>query len=454
MIETVYEKIRYFYELENYSINSITYDIGTDCLNELVRKRVSVIINKQKEVQFRFVGAVFYEEFIILVLPKYVSKNISDIEKAINMRQVLRILKVYEKQATKNKEEEYLISNLNNSEVSDFILADFILNDFSKHGYYEKKQEVIVQGNEGEIDWDRTINDTVPFFVKSRPYYLDTYNRTQANDDSDVIKRIHMWAVEFCYNNFGVILGYNLSSIDIGNSDIRLLGNKDYLINVLKKELNQTFIDQKVNLLKAIITLLGKYANFSKSTKMTLYGTRSYALVWQDICSFIFTNELDKFNKEIQKPLWINSSESVSNNKKESFKPDIIKTLSYNNNEFFIILDAKYYLIEFNGKELENNPDINDVAKQLLYQKLFEHLEGRVFRNIFLFPSNHSNDLFTPFGFVNLEFVGSSPITLIYVSIEMANDLYLSRSPLSNEKLEMFMEDEEKHYLLYNTLKS
>ncbi|MFC9446244.1 LlaJI family restriction endonuclease [Bacillus cereus] len=453
MNETVYEKIKYYYELENYTFDNITNNLGRDCVNELIKKRACVLVKKEREISFHFVGAVFYKDLIILVLPKYISRNISENQKALNMRKIMRILKVYEKQSTKNKEEEYLISNLNNTEVSDFILADFILNDYSRYGYFRKKQNIVVQGGEGEIDWDQTINDTTPFFVNSRPYYLETFNKMQVNDDRDVILKIHMWAVAFCYKNFGLILDYNLHQIDTSINNIKFIGNKDYLINVLKRELNQTYLDQKVNLLKSLITLIGKYANFARSTYMTLYGTRSYALVWQDICSFIFTNEIDKFNRELQRPLWINSIEKDINDKKDTFKPDIIKTLSYGADDFFIVLDAKYYLINFNGKELENNPDINDVAKQLLYQKAFEHLKGNVFRNIFLFPSNKTDNLFIPFGFVNLEFVGSSPINLVYVSIEKANDLYLSRSSLSKIQLDEFMEVAERHYLLYESLK-
>ncbi|MCY7570451.1 LlaJI family restriction endonuclease, partial [Bacillus safensis] len=61
---------------------------------------------------------------------------------------------------------------------------------------------------------------------------------------------------------------------------------------------------------------------------------------------------------------------------------------------------------------LINNPSVNDVSKQLLYELAFkQETKHKVMRNIFLFPSNEIGSLpLKVFGHVKLDFISKEPI--------------------------------------------
>ncbi|HDR7481911.1 LlaJI family restriction endonuclease [Bacillus toyonensis] len=445
------ESVIYFYEAESFRIAEIIDKIGEEFFNELIKKRVCVHIKNGKEITFKFVGVAFYRGSVIFVLPKYALKQKNN--RGNLMADILRLLRLYTKKHTKNKEEEFLISNIDNEEVSDFIIADYILTHFTRYGYYEKCEEVSIENGEGQIEWSRTLNEITPHFLKNRPYYLNTYNLITITERNNIIREIHKWAVDFCFEMFGTILGYNNMKIERSLLNINKLGNVEYFKKIIYREINETYVDSNIQLLKSLITLLTRKSNFSKSNLLTLYGTRSFAMVWEDVCSYIFNNEKDNYVNEIEKPRWTNIIGTNVSEEKETFRPDIIKTFSSIDQEYFLILDAKYYLIEFLDGNLVNNPDVNDVAKQLLYEKAFHYKKEKIFRSIFLFPKSEQDELFKPFGFVNLNFIGTTPIILIYVSIEKIFKLYINRNSLSINDMDLFVRQVNQHLNSYPNLK-
>jgi len=441
----------YYFELEPYNQEEIIFEIGQEFLDELLKKGICRI--GKKGVSFNFVGASFYKSDTIFVLPKYLSKDLIGEERDRKIGEVLQIFRLYMNSTTKNLEEEFLVSDIETEYVSDFIVADNILTHYSKHGYYQKLDEEIVLNGNGIIEWEKTINEINPFFSKGRPYYLNTYNSIKVSDSNSIIREMHKWAVNFCNNKYGIILGYKNLPLENSVSDISQLGSEKFLLEILKREISQTYIDRDIQLLKSLITLITRISTFSRVNKLMLYGTRSFELVWEDICSFIFSNEVENFKSEIEKPTWINATDTsnfVKDNEKDTLKPDIIKTYTKDSNDYFIILDAKYYLTRYDGKNIFDNPGVNDIAKQQLYEKAFRHKGNKVFRNVFLFPKQNQKELFKPFGYAKLEFISTNPIHLIYVSVEKAYAMYLSRSSLSNKSLEEFIDMLNKHFEKYN----
>lgn len=63
-----------------------------------------------------------------------------------------------------------------------------ILHDYYENGIYTNYQEIIETNGEGEIDWDRTINETFAYLKDNRPYYLELKTIANQTDDFDYFK--------------------------------------------------------------------------------------------------------------------------------------------------------------------------------------------------------------------------------------------------------------------------
>ena len=90
------------------------------------------------------------------------------------------------------------------------------------------------------------------------------------------------------------------------------------------------------------------------------------------------------------KPRWTSYSfGSSSPDEKATLRPDYMRIVSKNGKNFFVILDAKYYNIEFCAGKVKNNPGVEDVCKQHLYQiayKRFIETHSLVPVNAFVSP--------------------------------------------------------------------
>ena len=48
-----------------------------------------------------------------------------------------------------------------------------LLNDYYENGLYENDKDIIENNGNGEIHWDKTINDSFTLLSNNRPYYLE-----------------------------------------------------------------------------------------------------------------------------------------------------------------------------------------------------------------------------------------------------------------------------------------
>ena len=213
---------------------------------------------------------------------------------------------------------------------------------------------------------------------------MDTFNTRQLNDETNIIIQIHKWAVSYCAEAFAYLHGIANLDFERMNVDLGDVGEAKYLVNVLERELQATFIDEKMVLLRALIALIKKRTD-SKLIELDIYGTREFEYIWEKVCGYVFNNEISKYEDSLGKPKWtdFNATQFIT---KKTFKPDIIKTYVVDAQRYFLILDAKYYNIRFKEGDLKGNPGVNDVAKQLLYeQALSSYTKESITRNMFLF---------------------------------------------------------------------
>lgn len=245
---------------------------------------------------------------------------------------------------------------------------------------------------EGEIDWDRTINETFAYLKNNRPYYLELKTVSSQSDDFDYFKRLHECIVTACseyLEKLSLLDLFDIPQVLLSEQELKDFGDTDYIRYRLEREIANQFITRKQNLLKTLYTFVAESGTEAQENSYSLYGTNCMNLIWEKACGEIFGNEYDSLKKEIPHPQWY-FGDSTDPIKTDTLIPDIVTRFNSGDSEVFSILDGKYYLIHTKGKEISGNPGVQDVVKQFVYNKAFMQyiVEQRFARvlNGFLFP--------------------------------------------------------------------
>ena len=360
---------------------------------------------------FTFVGIMIVSGIVLKIYPKYIFKSNTP------LLQLKQILKVIEKE---NKKEQFIKFHNESIENSSYNLLATILylyNDYNEYGIYTTTQDIFEVNGNGEINWDKTINETFTLISNNKPFYPELITRKKIDDDNDYFKILHEVILTQCSKQLkktGLLELFEFEELNLIEKRIDDLGDKDYILNKILKELNVQFNTRKQLLLKTMYAYISCESDLGTNSDFSLYGTNSFHVIWENVCAEVFNNMLNKKLSELSLPLklkreyngnhkLISIIEKPSwNNKHGEFEsdtliPDLISIYQDNNQEHkFIIFDAKYYTIKINGKIMTGQPGIESVTKQYLYQLAYkkfleEHgFEQKNIRNCFLLPTENS----------------------------------------------------------------
>lgn len=195
---------------------------------------------------------------------------------------------------------------------------------------------------------------------------------------------------------------------------------------------------------------------------ISMFGTTAFHAVWEKVCAEVFDNKLrtslEKLNLSvplaegykpndtlieiIEKPKWQGLDTEVKI-AADTLIPDLISISKVENNDYFLIFDAKYYNIQLEkGKKLSGNPGIGDVTKQYLYQlaykKFIKDHNIAVVRNCFLMPTE-KNEIINK-GTVKLEILevlGLENIQIRLMPAAMMYEYYLTRQKIDIRQLDL-----------------
>ena len=360
---------------------------------------------------FTFVGIMIVSGIVLKIYPKYIFKSDTP------LLQLKQILKVIEKQ---NKKEQFIKFHIESLESTSYNLLATILylyNDYNEYGIYTTTEDIFEVNGNGEINWDKTINETFTLISNNKPFYPELITRKKIDDDNDYFKILHEVILTQCSKQLkktGLLELFDFEELNLVVKKIDDLGDKDYILNKILKELNVQFNTRKQLLLKTMYAYISCEFDLGTNSDFSLYGTNSFHVIWENVCAEVFNNMLNKKLSELSLPLklkreyngnhkLISIIEKPSwNNKYGEFEsdtliPDLISIYQDKNQEHkFIIFDAKYYSIKINGKSIVGQPGIESVTKQYLYQLAYkkfleEHgFEQYNIRNCFLLPTENS----------------------------------------------------------------
>ncbi|MFK4841245.1 LlaJI family restriction endonuclease [Lactococcus petauri] len=403
---------------------------------------------------FTFVGVITVFGAVLKCYPKYIHSN----EKPL--RELSQVLKVIEKYNAK----EQIIKMVNISEdgKSFNLLAVmvYLLNDYFEYGVYENTMDVIETNGEGEILWDKTINEAFTFISKNRPYYMEMFTQKNINDELDYFKRLHESIIGICSKELqesGLDELFGIPVANISDEELDDFGNTEDILYRIQMELNQQFVTRKQLLLKTMYAYVSQNAHLNDDSILTMFGTNSFNLVWEKVCAEIMDNKLsdrivdlpidvsemnqsDKIIELIEKPHWHGENDTFVKDSKKTLKPDIVAINREGDNYQFVILDAKYYNLTLEKDKLLGYPGVGDITKQYLYQLAYKNFIDKVgfsaVKNCFLMPTD--DEEIVSVGYVNMKMLDDLGLESIQIrklpAVEIYDD-YLRNKKFKIERL-------------------
>lgn len=430
------ESINFLREGDEYSkVNLSIYfpdsNIDSFLTNLIIKKYLEK--NTNSSYSFKYVGILAKGNVTNCVFPKYYYKqdlNGSLKEKYfIEFKEILRVLNKYQKLKEYDLGEfEVVTKDLAGSE---FLLADTIIKDYIQSGIYVKEYSELIIDGEGVTNWDATVNLIEPVFSKGRPIYTKVVSGNNFIEEEYVITQLHKYIVDYCINKYGDLLDYDLKSDFDSHEQLSDIGEKNFLNSLIRKELNEVYIDRKIRLLRILHDIIDKMYNQTDSG-LIVYGTCSYHAIWEKVCSNVFHNlrynaikevwpkletlfksddgKKDKdFMDIIPQPEWTRILPPGAKKVTGTLIPDIISIIdnpvkasdgSFKDKIFFV-LDPKYYNleIEYNANDddlsVKKNPGVGDITKQILYEHVYKDKLRNYYDklyNILLFPKLYEKD--------------------------------------------------------------
>ena len=412
---------------------------------------------------FTYVGIITCGSRVVKVFPKYLlSKREDPLDE---MKQVVKVLERY------SRSEEQIINVFNgNGENRSFnILAVilFLLNDYYEYGIYTNSEDIVEVNGEGEILWEKTIDESFALIEDNRPYYMELYTGKTVDDDMDYFKRLHECVLTQCSHQLHeaqLDTLFDMDALELSEESLQDFGDRDYILERIYKELNIQFNTRRQILLKTL------YAYISQDRRMleendgiSMFGTTAYHAVWEKVCAEVFDNKLhttlgqlkmsaplaeqyqsmkkNTLIEIIEKPIWegVDTTETAS----DTLIPDLISISKFDEVDYFVIFDAKYYNIQLEkGKLLRGNPGVGDVTKQYLYQLAYrEFIKAHniaVVKNCFLMPTE-GNEIVKK-GTAKmpmLEALGLENIQIRLIPAKMLYECYLMQRRMNISLLEL-----------------
>ena len=383
--------------------------------------------------------------------PKYISYSKEPLNE---MKQILKVLEKY------NHSKEQIVNIFNgdgsNKSFNTLALILYFLNDYYEYGIYDNNEDIIEINGEGEVLWGKSIDEAFPFIKDNMPYYMELYTRKTINDEDDYIKKLHEFVItecsrQLCESELDKL--FELEPIELSEDTIDSFGEKEYILDRIYAELNLQYNSRKQILLKTLYAYISQDKKLNEYNQgISMFGTNSFNMVWEDACSEVFDNKLykpikdlpistknkykpnDKLIDIIKPPLWTKGELSI--NAKKTLIPDLVSISKIDNINYFIIFDAKYYNLTFEKNILKGNPGVSDITKQYLYQLAFMNfIKDNNFEkviNCFLMPTEQNEII--DVGKVSMDILSNLGLNDIEVRKIPATTLY--RYYLSNKKID------------------
>lgn len=390
-------------------------------IDELVTYLKQNKVCKKKDGECSYVGVVEWRQNLLCFFPKYY--DVTGIKTADwaqpegvisadyqHFQAVLQTIRKYHREEANNTSiRELSFKTRADLDVEwgysgKLVIAVQLIDDYLENGRYTNMKTYDQRCGTGEIDWQRTITTEFPVISHGRPCYVDYWTRERVSHSETLIARVHEAIVADCTNRLARCGLADLLDIPLPflgeGEDLNDFGDTQALLSIIEKEMAIQFVTSKQTILK----LMHRYVELTTQVEAnddgaSMYGTSSFHAVWEKVCGRVFGNQLEevvpttyleglsfdsgtKWSEIESRSLWsIGDKEEqlddIKDDEREGTKlrPDFV-ALDKEEKTLYI-LDAKYYVPDFNSKRMTGLPGVGDINKQHLYQVAYHSLIKR-----------------------------------------------------------------------------
>lgn len=388
-------------------VKRLSKDVSKVELEELLETDSLDKLNAELEGNiyvFKYVGMLVIGNVCLLIYPKYAVSYLNDsINNFQKLKQLISVIRKYQ-----SKEQKIGFSS--QVDVDNFNLLSIALEliySYYDHGLYSNDKQIIEQNGCGEILWEKTINESTAYFSNGLPIYLDTFTVNQENNEQDYFRRLHAFILsEVCKKLKEILRILDIDTINISSEKREHFGSSEYILYRINQELSSQFVTFKQNILNLLKKYIEEDSGKNSSTNVSFVGTNSFNLVWEDVCSEVMDDCINKSIKElglsysknpkqsallsdaIAKPKWKHNLSGNVHLANKTLIPDIV---TINGNKLSIY-DAKYYKIKLDDKCVDKQPGVGDITKQYLYELAYKDFAKEnnlvINSNAFLMPTD------------------------------------------------------------------
>lgn len=412
-----------------------------------------------QKFRVEFVGIVSWKEITLFSYPKFYGDKIPS---SHDLRLILSVLENFNSRRENSYEHKPDLPTLNAGLIPTLLFLYF---DFTEYGLYTTYQQNVTLNGTGEIDWNRTINNSTPTIVGNSPIYFDYWTRRNDIDSKNFVRRIHAAVVSEAsqqLKSLGLLELLQLTEVQPSNESINDIGSVEFLLSTVQRDLATQFNSRNIALLQTIYAFLKGSATVSYDIELRFYCSTSFHVVWEDVCSSVLGNQLRSplssisglaktwnhyddgttLMDLIDRPQWsaIDDIGPFSVSSSSTLIPDIVSIYCGDNDTTLNIFDAKYYCPEISRSRVAKAPGVADVSKQYLYQLAFDDFikcaNITKIHNAFVFPSlSYSRNPEQTVSLNMLSVIGLEPIKYIYVDAIEFFLLYLRSKPLESNRV-------------------
>lgn len=408
---------------------------------------------------FKFVGIIYTPVVVLKCYPKYISST-------ENLNQKLKkVLKVINRVDAKNKDQKIKFQNSRGEDTfAKLPVMLSLLSDYYEFGLYTNSQEVLEINGLGEINWNRTINDTFALISNHRPFYPELVTKKRIDDELNFFKRLHASILTSCSQELkqsGLADLFDFLEVDLSDEDLDDLGDTSYILNQIEKELNVQFNTRKQTLLKTMHLFVSNAKGLFEAPEFSFIGTKSFHVVWEKITADILDNHLEKSLKDlpielqgryktelentslkglIEKPEWYLKNSKDPHKADKTLIPDLITIRKNEGKIQFLIFDAKYYNLKLDENGVSGQPELESITKQYLYQLAYKNFTDehniKSIQNFFLFPTEETGIIDN--GYVRMGMfhpLGLEDIQVRLLPADTVYDYYLRGEKLEIQKV-------------------
>lgn len=380
-------------------------------------------------VKSKFVGFLYYQDKVYVSLPKYVREDTEERERLQIYRDICRLLYRF-----RNTYTNWLLSPSAFQDMTREMEAAERLGElYQRNGLYTVPRANYNTAS-GRVLWGRTAAKHVPDLYGEAPVYLRLERRTRGGEENE-ISELQKALLYFLFEERGyrfILPRYPVMEKSVLSWE-EIRENEDFFASLLREERQTVFDDDRIDLLETMLDLLCGRAYGGREGRCAAYGVARFEDIFEKILGECLKNqitidkveeagiagkitkvsldsrllgkkiedinadtyEIIRWNYEGRKSGRSRRPRNAADRNRDISVPDIVCELP--EQRACMLIDAKYYQIYSDDREMSGYPGRDSVLKQIHYKRLLETLyrsapSRPVICNLFLLPDGRAEE--------------------------------------------------------------